>query len=552
MVWTCVTVVYEIKNKINSRVYIAILIYKMNVKQVQQAKKSVCRVLGSHRGFNYGEPYLVQEECLFGGTAFFVDPTIFGAHFPIDTDNKRFLITNFHVVEELVSSECTLSYPHTGNSMITATVVYAVPNLDVAILMVDPYATHPMWTDNGDVRDFIDAIPNLQLETNKTIKGDSQNVMCIGYPNLSTDVQLAQGCISGRGLGMIQCTISLNGGNSGGPLMMKGKCIGICTASITDSEALGLAVPILQVVHFFTKWTRYEQVILKTPSWGIETKPTTLDYLQYHGIDTAIQGSIVTKTVDNYGVSLSKIKPKDIIMGIRSGDKAYNVDRSGLISVPWADKRIPISNQEFILSLTPEDICFTVFKWSTKKIRNNLKVTATSIPFEIRTKYHAWEPISYTIIGGIVFQDLCMNHLTVEDEDDEAWCPPSQVIQLSTFISETLHMEKTVVCTYIPPNDQVNSNKALKSFDRIIKVNNKKVKSAVHLQNLVEKAVNNYDTDNQKSKFIVLETPSDKIYYSVDRLMIREVQDSKRSYYPVDKLNLLNIPQQRKKRRRAY
>ena len=89
-------------------------------------------------------------------------------------------------------------------------------------------------------------------------------------------------------------------------------------------------------------------------------------------------------------------------------------------------------------------------------------------------------------------------------------------------------MENTVVCTYIPPNDQVNSNKALKPFDRIIKVNNKKVKSVVHLQNLVEKAVNNYDTDSQKSKFIVIETPSDKIYYSVDRLRIREVQDAKR------------------------
>ena len=43
--------------------------------------------------------------------------------------------------------------------------------------------------------------------------------------------------ISGRGLGMIQINISLNGGNSGGPLMHNHKVIGICTASEADTEA---------------------------------------------------------------------------------------------------------------------------------------------------------------------------------------------------------------------------------------------------------------------------------------------------------------------------
>ena len=40
-------------------------------------------------------------------------------------------------------------------------------------------------------------------------------------------------------------------------------------------------------------------------------------------------------------------------MGIRSKGKFYNVDNYGLISVDWCDKRVPIYNQEFILSLDP-------------------------------------------------------------------------------------------------------------------------------------------------------------------------------------------------------
>lgn len=525
----------------------------MNPNQVQKAKKSVCRVMGVHKSYNFREPYLEHETEQFGGTAFFVNPkTTFGENFPIDTTNKRFALTNFHVVDTLVSHECTLSYPDKGHSMISAKVVFAVPSLDIAILLIDPFGNHPLWFDSGDIRDFIDGIPNLRLETKNTIKGNSQEVMAIGFPNLSQDYQLCQGCISGRGLGMIQCTISLNGGNSGGPLLMKNKVIGICTASISDSESLGLAVPINQVVNFFTKWTNYSEIILKTPSWGIEVKTTTPDYLQYHEIDSAIQGCTVLKTVDVGSIHKAKMKPKDIIMGIRSNGKSFNVDNYGLISVDWCDKRVPIYNQEFILSLDPDDIKFTVYKWSTKKIRENIKVNPTSIPFEICTQYHCWEPIGYTILGGCVFMDLCMNHLSIDDDDDDPWCPPVQAMSLTHYLTETMHMQKAVVVTHIPSQGHVSSQNLLKPFHRIVKCNGKKVKSVNHMENIIADAVERYndDYDTIRNRFIVLETPSDKIYYNLEQLVIQEIQDSQRPYYPTDKCQLLGLTV--RKRRRMY
>ena len=58
----------------------------MNPNQVQKAKKSVCRVMGVHKSYNFREPYLEHETEQFGGTAFFVDPkSTFGENFPIDT-----------------------------------------------------------------------------------------------------------------------------------------------------------------------------------------------------------------------------------------------------------------------------------------------------------------------------------------------------------------------------------------------------------------------------------------------------------------------------------
>ena len=180
----------------------------------QKLKKSIVKILGINTTFNFNEPYLKDEEIQAGGTGFFVDPKIFGDKFPVNTKNKRFVLTNFHVVEDLTSDECILKQPCLGNSAITAKVLYVVPSLDVAILIIDPFKKHSMWFDQGNLADFIEKIPNLNIDIHNTIKGNSQSVKAIGFPNLSSDYQICSGVISGRALGMIQLNISFNGGNS--------------------------------------------------------------------------------------------------------------------------------------------------------------------------------------------------------------------------------------------------------------------------------------------------------------------------------------------------
>ena len=524
----------------------------MNSKQVQKAKKSVCKVMGVHRAFNYKEPYMVEEEGQFGGTAFFVHPNLFGSKFPIEIGDCRFALTNFHVVDTLDDGKCQLKYPSKGNSCITESVVFVVPSLDVAILKIDPHGEHPLWFDSGDIRDFIEKIPNLMIEKS-VIKGNSQNVVAIGFPNLSSDYQLAEGCISGRGLGMIQCTISLNGGNSGGPLMCKNKVIGICTASISDSESLGLAVPIHQIMRFFQNWATYDTIILSTPSWGILTKTTTPDYLDYHGIDKSIQGCTVKKMVKDVGCMYqSSIRESDILMGITSAGKRYNIDNYGLVEVPWTDKRVPIENQEFIISLDPVDIKIDIFKWNNKRMKRNVTVHPSTIHFKVRHTYHAWESIDYAILGGCVFMNLSMNHLDVDDEDDEAYCPVSQVPSITSFIHESMHMENAVVVTHIPAQSHVAAQKLLNPFDRIIKCNNKKVKNVVHLQEMIFNAVTAFNGDplNVKKQFIVLHTTTDKVYLNMFKLLVREAQDCMRMNYPKEKCQMPNMIVQNKRKRK--
>tara|TARA_Y100000817_G_scaffold30138_2_gene21072 strand:+ start:1213 stop:2796 length:1584 start_codon:yes stop_codon:yes gene_type:complete len=525
----------------------------MQTKQVQFAKRSVCKVMGVHRSFNFKEPYLEMEESQFGGTAFFVNPNTFGTSFPKGENDCRYALTNFHVVDELEDRHCLLKYPTKGNSCITASVVFVVPSLDVAILKIDPHGEHPMWFDSGDIRDFIEEIPNLKLDK-RTIKGNSQNVVAIGFPNLSSDYQLAEGCISGRGLGMIQCTISLNGGNSGGPLMCKNKVIGICTASISESESLGLAVPIYQIMRFFQHWAKYDDIILTTPSWGVVTKPLTPDYMEYHSLDSAIQGCKVKRMIKNIGALYkSSIRENDILMGISSGNKRYNIDNYGLVTVEWTDKCVPIDNQEFIISLDPDDIRFDIFKWQTKRMKRNITIAPETIDFKVRHIYPSWEDVEYAILGGCVFMNLCMNHLDIDEEDEEAYCPQNQVIPISSFIEKSMNMETAVVVTHIPAQSHVQAQKLLKPFDRIIKCNKKRVKNVYHFRQLIQDAVTSYNSNSQevKNNFIVIETSTDKIILNMHALMIREAHDCMRTQFPKDKCMLVNMNVQTRKRKRS-
>lgn len=231
------------------------------------------------------------------------------------------------------------------------------------------------------------------------------------------------------------------------------------------------------------------------------------------------------------------------------------------MKVDWTDRRVPIDNQEFILSLDPKTTTFDVFKWQGKKIKRGVSVVPSAIDFQVRTRYYPWETPAFALLGGVVCMDLCMQHLDPpEDEDEEALCPPSRAIPLANFLKDTLHMETAVVVTYMPPQSHVAAQHRLSLFDRIVKANGKRVKDVTHLEELIGTAVDVYnerdgDDVDQKAKFLILETgDGDKIELSLERLRVREEQDAMRPYYPSEKCQLFQgmvCGAKRKKRRRV-
>lgn len=507
----------------------------MRVQDVQKVKKSIVKIMGIHRTFHFTQPYMENEEQQFGGSGWFFNIDDLGK-VPFKKKCARYLFTNFHVIDSVVSKQVDICFPNQGFNRLRASVEVVVPTLDCAILKIDPNGDHPCWNDGGSIHEFLDAIPNLKLDHNP-IKGNSQQVTAVGFPSLSTDYQLCNGVISGRGLGMIQLNISFNGGISGSPLLHKNKVIGICTASEADAEAIGLAVPIHQVLRFFRHWATYDNPLMRIPSWGIEGETLTKDYLNYYGMDD-IQGVLVKGTVP--GIKLEK---RDIILGVNS-DKRYNIDNDGLVKVDWTDKRVPISNNEFILSLNPENISLSVYKHRTKK-RVNVSIRPEVINFKTYERYHAWEEIPYCTFSGSVWMDLCMNHLEEEDEDEEPTVSADQSIPLAVEVKESMHMKSIVVCTHIPGQTYISNQRKLRPFDMLLKINKTKIKDVTHMQEVLVDLAKNINTN----RYVMFETKRGKVYFDLERV----VQQEKAMEEKFDKqIILTNAKIRKRKRKRTH
>lgn len=143
------------------------------------------------------------------------------------------VITNAHVVED--ATRVVLS-TYSGEQYGAQVYVYD-GDLDVAVLIV-PGAS-------------FEALPIANLD-NASIGDD---IYTIGAPNSMT-YTLTKGVISAKEREIrrhtyIQIDAAINAGNSGGPLLNdSGEVLGINTLKMSDSEGIGLSIPITLVCEF--------------------------------------------------------------------------------------------------------------------------------------------------------------------------------------------------------------------------------------------------------------------------------------------------------------
>ena len=160
-----------------------------------------------------------------------------GSGFVVSADGL--ILTNNHVI----NGASTITVTFENGRQVAATVVASDAQLDLALVRVASTGLTPLAL--GD--------------SSKLIVGEV--AIAIGSPLGTFSDTITQGIVSGLGrtidvgdgvsrrtthlTGLIQTDAAINPGNSGGPLLdAAGKVIGIVTASASNSQGVGFAIPI--------------------------------------------------------------------------------------------------------------------------------------------------------------------------------------------------------------------------------------------------------------------------------------------------------------------
>lgn len=159
------------------------------------------------------------------GTGFFVGPA-------------GFVATNHHVVE----GRTTCIIRTADNRSGAATVVLSDRFNDLALLRSDALK------------------PRQLLNCSDEKVEDLEPVWAIGMPS-GLDFSVAAGIVSEasrqfRGRRLIQTDVSLNPGNSGGPLLnRRGEVLGVCVGGLTGATGLNFAVPVALLTALLNRMT---------------------------------------------------------------------------------------------------------------------------------------------------------------------------------------------------------------------------------------------------------------------------------------------------------
>ncbi len=201
-------------------------------------------------------------------------------------NDKGYIVTNFHLIQDAQAATITLS----DQTTLQASLVGVEPDKDIAVLKVHTPERNLNPIPRGNSK-------GLRV---------GQKVYAIGNP-FGFDHTLTTGVISGLGReiksvtdrpiqGVIQTDAAINPGNSGGPLLdSSGRLIGMNTAIVSPSGAysgIGFAVPVDTINRIVPQLIKYGKVTKP----GIGIRLIESDLARRQGIYGAIIADVLPRS----------------------------------------------------------------------------------------------------------------------------------------------------------------------------------------------------------------------------------------------------------------
>ena len=284
------------------------------------AKKSMSSVVGiTTKGVQ--QSFFGQVEVQGVGSGVIVDP-------------KGYILTNAHVVKlnNKVVEDVTVRLNNEKD--IEGKTIWADENVDLAIVKINTKEKLNVATlgdsDALSIGDAAIAIGNpISLQFSQTV---TQGII--------SGLDRYVGAVSGGGYmtGLIQTDASINGGNSGGPLLnAEGEVIGINTVKVQSAEGLGFSIPInfiKPIVKQVIETGSYKEI-----SMGMLTMNLNVATQVFNGKTDVENGIFVYKVYEGSPAAKAGLEAGDIITKIGKDEvKDNNALKSILYKYQEGDK----------------------------------------------------------------------------------------------------------------------------------------------------------------------------------------------------------------------
>ena len=360
-----------------------------NSKTVTSA---VAKVACMSTEWDVTQPHCAYEtDNIVSGTVFFVRGADIGL-----PNHAAVGITNFHVIEDCRRTSCRV-YLADGMHH-DCDIMVASPQLDFALLNItfDP--------------------PGICTLAPGAHPPPGTPMMITGYPLDTTcdSCQFSYGHMSAPiGGHWLQCSLSANHGNSGGPLieLSTGHVHGICTAAPCMSEGITLALPFWAVRVSLERWRSDGDTLLRLP-------------IVERQLDKLTRTEATIRNVPHCGVLVGKQGAACLLNALRPGDVLCGLADMPICALTQrlkTDRAGDVDLDSPVLSLLLASRFSAQVRRAGVSGILNVSIKQCAVPTAaIRELYPMWEHVPVSYIGGAVCLPFCKNVLDGFDGYDES------------------------------------------------------------------------------------------------------------------------------------
>ena len=435
-------------------------------------KKALVKVYTSHQLFDYLSPWQYGQSANSTATGFIID-------------GER-IITNAHAV---LNSKFLQVRKEGDSKKYKAVVKFTSEEYDLALVEIE------------DKSFFKGTVP-LKLGTLPEIQ---EKLTVYGYPLGGDKLSTTQGIVSrmehntytltNRKFLIGQTDAAINSGNSGGPVVSKGKVAGVAFAGLNSADNIGYFIPVNILNNFLEdiKDGKYDGSPLLGVEWSELESPSHRRML---GIEAKTGGILIKKVFKNSPFE-GVLQKNDVLMKLDN----YPVEYDGTIEFRKNEKTdFSYVNQQ---KKYGDNLSYEIIR-DKKTKTGQVKLEKKDIKYTVVTEVTIETPPSYMVYGGLLFEPLTSNYMagTIEKLG-------------SVYDREELYKDykELVVLVRVLPFD-VNLGYTDTENEIIVKVNGEKYKDFKDFAQKVK---------NVKSGFIVFENDNgDEIV-----LDVKEVEEQR-------------------------